>query len=1255
MVHPSKQFRLVFLIFILLVNKMYGQTNVDLPAVVSPSPQSQALTRYGDYPMASYTGLTDITIPIHTVTGRKLSLPITMSFHASGMMAGETEGVLGMRWTLNCGGLVTRTMKGTPDEWNYLDPLDINAISENPPFGGPTFDMLYNSCTDGKIHGLYSINVDGPSQPVKWYDSEYDIFNYSLPNGKSGHFILKGMTGAKVAMTIPYDPIKIEFAKAPTDNGYIENLTITDVDGTRYKFGKIDASTSNAVESNLESDIVDNRLGDVSTAWYLTKIISNDGTDEISLFYNTRPMASYSAVQTATIRDRLREFQLSSWFSGSSDAYMLSLQEDLIAWHFDQTDVIVDINTKNNVPLLSSIQFNGGSALFSYTSTGFYTRLLSDIVINRDAVPFKKVSFEITVPQYGTTHFLNNVSFYGEDQTTLAEKYNFNYYSGGSYSPQESARWKDWWGYCAGGGQGLILQQIAPIVKIPFGDVTSQNIGYSWVNREADENSKMGGMLKTITYPTGGQTEFVYENNKYDWTPYYQAGVNSFTLDGPGLRIKEVISTPVTGKPVHKIYKYGIYEDGRGFIDDCLRPGSAAFADLKVMESNTMHYWTYVYGPDPNDYGSNNEAGHRTRRYFSDPYISFDLSGSNIKYDAVTEYVLELEGNSEIPVPRQKTQMRYAWGDNAQLTTFNVTDRDENMHHYRKFSNPENAWRTPVMTGKTFYKYENGQFTPSKTETYTYAPWEKDHAWDMPTYLHTNIVYALLPTATGQSGYSGKIDNYLTAKVYDQVHCSVYGWGYRKYVTGTQVLLSTKVEEFTPTGSIVTQKDMDYNDDNHFLRSETITNSKNEVINIAYSYPTDFETTSPYNVMVQRNIISPVVQQVKINTTLNKELERTKTNFNLWQSNTVIQPATIQKSIDGNALETEATINDYDNKGNILQVTGKDGIVTSYIWGYDQKYPVAKIVGKSYTDAVALSGINLSTVNNTTSTDQTIRTETNKLRVLSNCFVSTYTYKPLTGMTSETDPNGRTTYYEYDNFGRLAYIKDKDNNILKKICYNYQGQTESCPLQTGNTAKSGIFTRNNCGSGYSGGTVTYTVPANTYFGSNADALALADVNANGQAYANQHGSCTPTSPNQTIYARIEVVNFDESSGDDYYSDGSHTVYHYKTGDIWVKFYTDATCTTPLTLTSPITVNWSNSGFMETSNYYNSGTYPQSTNVPANVTGFELSNLSSLGGQTYWHDSEDNLIDYEYYRDYWSLTSNGTVYIIVQPNELPESW
>jgi hypothetical protein len=63
-----------------------------------------------------------------------------------------------------------------------------------------------------------------------------------------------------------------------------------------------------------------------------------------------------------------------------------------------------------------------------------------------------------------------------------------------------------------------------------------------------------------------------------------------------------------------------------------------------------------------------------------------------------------------------------------------------------------------------------------------------------------------------------------------------------------------------------------------------------------------------------------------------------------------------------------------------------------------------------------------------------------------------------------------------------------------------------------NSTQSQTFVRNNCGSGYSGSTVTYTVPYATYSSTisqiAADQMALDDISANGQNNANSTGTCT---------------------------------------------------------------------------------------------------------------------------------------------------
>jgi YD repeat-containing protein len=62
-------------------------------------------------------------------------------------------------------------------------------------------------------------------------------------------------------------------------------------------------------------------------------------------------------------------------------------------------------------------------------------------------------------------------------------------------------------------------------------------------------------------------------------------------------------------------------------------------------------------------------------------------------------------------------------------------------------------------------------------------------------------------------------------------------------------------------------------------------------------------------------------------------------------------------------------------------------------------------------------------------------------------YMTSYTYDLVNGITSQTDANGRTIYYEYDLFNRLLRIRDQDNNIAKQFDYKYNagGFTDYTP------------------------------------------------------------------------------------------------------------------------------------------------------------------------------------------------------------------
>lgn len=132
----------------------------------------------------------------------------------------------------------------------------------------------------------------------------------------------------------------------------------------------------------------------------------------------------------------------------------------------------------------------------------------------------------------------------------------------------------------------------------------------------------------------------------------------------------------------------------------------------------------------------------------------------------------------------------------------------------------------------------------------------------------------------------------------------------------------------------------------------------------------------------------------------------------------------------------------------------------------------------------------------------------------------TVTYDPLVGKTSECDENNRITYYEYDNLGRLLFIKDEKKNIVKMYEYNNvsAAKQQGCPGTYYNQFTSETFVKNNCGVGFIGGDYIYTIPANKYTSTisqlDADAKAENELLTLGQSTANTSGTCIQLFKNQ---------------------------------------------------------------------------------------------------------------------------------------------
>ena len=119
----------------------------------------------------------------------------------------------------------------------------------------------------------------------------------------------------------------------------------------------------------------------------------------------------------------------------------------------------------------------------------------------------------------------------------------------------------------------------------------------------------------------------------------------------------------------------------------------------------------------------------------------------------------------------------------------------------------------------------------------------------------------------------------------------------------------------------------------------------------------------------------------------------------------------------------------------LLQYTPEGGVPTAIIWGYNKEYPIAKVENATYSQVSSYVTPLQTSSNNGTLTQASFASLRSNLP---NAMITAYTYNPLIGVSSIASPNGDKTTYEYDNFGRLKAVRDKDGNLLSENEYNFR-------------------------------------------------------------------------------------------------------------------------------------------------------------------------------------------------------------------------
>jgi len=263
------------------------------------SPTAASLGKYADIPVNYHTGIPQIEIPLYTVKEGSLSLPISLRYHAAGLRVMEPAGWVGAGWSLNAGGVITRKVRGAPDESG-----NSNAIR------GHFSDYGYSSYLTIGQSGGYP-QSSGPAAPNDYqflhnlYDGEADLYFFNF-GGYSGKFffdddrrpVVVGGEDLKIEYYYPSDDPNDPANTHTSFSANIYGFIISVPSGDKYYFGINKGGTvsgANPVETTFPYSASHQLLTEtVISSWYLNKIVSADGMFTISFKYDAEDYSYYS-------------------------------------------------------------------------------------------------------------------------------------------------------------------------------------------------------------------------------------------------------------------------------------------------------------------------------------------------------------------------------------------------------------------------------------------------------------------------------------------------------------------------------------------------------------------------------------------------------------------------------------------------------------------------------------------------------------------------------------------------------------------------------------------------------------------------------------------------------------------------------------------------------------------------------------------------------------------------------------------------
>jgi hypothetical protein len=1108
-----------------------------VPTFYPKAPNTAALEKFGSYDVNLFTGVPNISIPLYTIEAGGFKIPITLSYHASGIRVSEVSSWAGLGWAISTGGNINRKVQGGPDDGDsgYLRGY-LRSVSS--------------------FHANVDADVDELENIVKGtHDTRPDIFSYDFP-GHGGKFFFDGTNSYKPTL-IPYAPIVIK------NTGM---FSIIDENGNNYSFG------NSVVETSYSSTQEHPAVAAVS-GWPLEKMISQNRRDTVSFTYSSQyiyypDVTSQTDIVTDQINNNATAHFAYGYVQGPTSSSSSYVQEQLVHQIFFKNGR-VDFNMDTSNPRQDNV--NGSTAalplhdikVYSYNYTSRMMELQKTIV-------FYHSYFNPTVSTAKRLK-LDGIDVLDKAGATV-QHYSFTYNTTVSL-PYYTSLAKDYWGFYNGKANDSFTPNMTiPVTYNNFGTGT-MTIGSTVANsRECDSTYMQAFTLQRIDFPTGGHTDFTYQTNRY-----LDAG--NLKLAG-GLRVASISSYDgISSTPIIKTYQYDNNAARKNFILDNCFFSTSQFHQNWVTNSSTG--------------GILAEATAQVRTFVSNPRIDLEaFDAAAVVYPKVSEYTgtpatnigktdylfRDLSDQIDIASMTGTIVIKTSFYERGQLSkkTEYLHKADGSYQISRVDSNSYTAFPYTTYTGvglvvgknvinegniSTFYYAMNPDaFGANGLVMANYDIKSDDNYL---TGTQSRIYDSADPTKFTSSTISYKFDNIRHQQISRTYHTDSKG---NTTVSKSKYAADYQTGSPATSGNLVLDSMVNRNMQTTVIeRYDTLKNAATSVNAITSAQFNAYKTGANSAIVpdkIYRLSAGAGLTNFSIATSGSSMTKDSRyvqmISFDNYDGNNNIVQYTPRNStpvsviwdyLSGqpiaqvkNAIYSTSGVNqniaytgfEADGKGNwtysgtpLVDITAPTGSkvydlstgtiysqnldnTKSYVVSYYSKSTAASVYGSSSVSGTAISSTGGWTYYEhivpagPTSVNISGSVIIDELRLYPvNAQMTTYTYNP-SGLTAIADTKGSVNHYEYDFFNRLKNIKDWNGNIVKNFGYHTYDQT------IGNDAMTATFTRNNCPSGTTPGSLSYTVPINKYLSStktSANAEATYDMNINGQAKANANCGC----------------------------------------------------------------------------------------------------------------------------------------------------